>query len=68
MGSNSSKIKDFIYVTSESLDPEELHRERVHNPHKEVAIDYKNFVPKKFYKIDAEDEEVEAHLKEVNKK
>lgn len=55
MGANTAKIKDILYVTGESLDPHDLHHDKVNNPHKEVHIDYTTYKPKKFYKQDATD-------------
>jgi hypothetical protein len=53
MGTNTSKIKDILFVTSESLDSPDLHAKRHSRPHKEVQIDYKGFVPRNYYKEDA---------------
>ena len=35
---------------------------------KEVKIDYRNFRPKKYYKLDATDEEIEQHEAKLKRK
>lgn len=34
MGTNTSKIKDILFVTGESLDPPEAHIKQEYRPHK----------------------------------
>ena len=65
MGTNTSKIKDIIFVTGADLDPPELHEKKEHRPHKEVSYDYSSFTPKKYYKQDVTDEELDVHLKKL---
>jgi hypothetical protein len=62
MGSNTSKIKDILFVTGESLDSPDLHARRQYRPTKEVEINYKTFTPQNYYKEDATDEELSRHL------
>lgn len=63
MGTNTSKIWDILYVTSEDLDPPGFNDKRkYHPPSKPVKIDYSSFGPKKYFKEDATDEEIDRHL------
>ena len=68
MGTHTSKIKDILFVSSESLDPPQLHAHRKYRPHKEVKIDYKSYIPRSDYKTDATEEQLQAHLQELQKK
>ena len=53
MGNHSSKIKDFIFVTSSDLDPPELHAKREYNPTKNVDVSYGSYGAKKYWKENA---------------
>lgn len=53
MGTNTSKIKDILFVTGESLDSPDLHSPIKRKQTKEVQIDYKTFTNQSYYKDDA---------------
>lgn len=68
MGKQSSKIKDILYVTGKDLDPPEYGNQVKSQHDKKVEIDYRNFRPKKYYKLDATDEEIEQHEAKLKRK
>lgn len=68
MGTNTSRIKDILFVTGESLDSPELHAPKKYRPNKEVQIDYKTYTPQNYFKEDATDEELDKHIQELERK
>jgi hypothetical protein len=50
------------------LDPEELKTQKKYNPTKDPRFNYRTFLPKKYYKTDATDDEIAKHLQKLKKK